>query len=161
MTIEDDVPAIIAAMDFGSWNMSQEREFMENLFVGRFNYFLVCFSLFMTAGFANSFTQLKWAVFAAGAWVLFVVWLCLFRAYRKHDRIMKIIFSIKSHPAAQTDAIIRIEDTKRMYGAAWSKRLNEYSSKYRVSWLMGIGIPITCISLQVSAAFATAFGLFG
>lgn len=158
---KEDVAEIIALIDFGGWSMSQEREFMENLFVGRFNYFLVCFSLFMTAGFANNFPAHKWAVFAAGAWVQIIVWLCLFRAFKKHDRIMKIIFRAKEHPAAQIDRIVALEKLERVYGSNAPAKLSGYTTAYRVSWLMGIGIPLTCISLQIAAAVAAASGLFG
>lgn len=33
------------------WSFSQEREFIENLFVGRFNTFMIVFSLFFLQGF--------------------------------------------------------------------------------------------------------------
>jgi hypothetical protein len=135
---------IIASMDVSDWTLSQEREFMENLFVGRFNFFLVVFSLFATAGFANTFTTYKASVFLAGALVLFLVWLTLYRGYKKHDRILRIIFQEKmDHPANKIERIMQMEG---------------YRPAYRVSRLMGVYIPWLCISLLLVAAFAIGCG---
>ncbi len=90
-----EINEIIEALDISGWTFSDEREFMENLYVGRFNYFLVVFSLFMTAGFANNFKLYKSLVFYIGGIVLFLFWLLLYRGYKKHDRILKIIFKHK------------------------------------------------------------------
>jgi len=97
---KETTDSIIKSLDVSGWNLSLEREFIENLYVGRFNYFLLVFSLFVTAGFANNYTSLKSIVFYAGAVLLFMVWLLLYRAYKKHDRILRLIFSeMTSHPA--------------------------------------------------------------
>ncbi len=136
---EETVEDIVADLAVGGATLSSEREFMENLFVGRFNYFLLVFSLFVTAGFANTFATYKSAVFFAGAFVLSLVWLCLYRAYLKHDRTMKIVFRKKEHPASQIERIIRLEG---------------YEGRYRVSWLMGVAVPGACVSLMLAAALA-------
>jgi len=89
---------------------------MENLYVGRFNYFLVIFSLFLTAGFANTFTIYKSVVFYVGGFILFLVWLPLYRGYKKHDRIMRIIFRNKpDHPANKIESIMQLEGYKPKY----------------------------------------------
>ena len=81
MTKQEEISALIRSISIDS--LSKEREFMENLFVGRFNYFIVVFSLFMTAGFANAITpKNNDLVFYAGALVLFFVWLPLSEATR-------------------------------------------------------------------------------
>ncbi len=67
---KETIETIISALDVSGWNLSKEREFIENLYVGRFNYFLLVFSLFVTAGFANNYTSLKSLVFYAGAVLL-------------------------------------------------------------------------------------------
>jgi hypothetical protein len=140
----DEIDKIIGSLDAGEWSFSDEREFVENLFVGRFNFFLVVFSLFMTAGFANTFSTFKSLVFYVGALVLFFVWLILYRAYKKHDRIMRIIFGKKTeHPANKLEQILRIEG---------------YKPKYRVSRLMGIYIPCLCISILIMIALAITWG---
>lgn len=129
---------IIESLDTFGWNLSDEREFMENLYVGRFNYFLVVFSLFITAGFANNFSNFKSIVFYVGAFILFLIWLLLYRGYKKHDLIMRIIFNDKKdHPVAKIEDILKIEG---------------YKPRYRVSKLMGIYIPWICIIFLITIA---------
>ena len=130
---------IVSSVDLGSWNMSDERAFMENLFVSRFNSFLLVFSLFVTAGFANNFTELKSSVFFAGALVLIVVWLSLYRAYVKYDRIIKLLSGMTDHPISQVNRILKCEGTK---------------SNYRASWVMGVVTPILCIVTLLAAGCA-------
>ena len=136
---------IVHAVDIGTWSMSDERAFMENLFVGRFNSFLLVFSLFVTAGFANNFVGLKSVVFFAGAGVLLIVWLSLHRAYLKYDRIVKLLLLKRDHPMSQTQRILELEG---------------FSSGFRASWVMGVGTPALCVALLVAAGLATQFGLF-
>lgn len=141
----DEIESIIKSLDVSDWSLSKEREFMENLYVGRFNYFLIVFSLFMTAGFANTFTSYKSVVFYVGASILFLVWLLLYRGYKKHDRIMQIIFRQKpEHAANQIERILQLEG---------------YKPRYRVSKLMGIYIPWLCISFLIAIAFSISCGV--
>ena len=139
MTKQEEISALVQSIDIDV--LAKEREFMENLFVGRFNYFIVVFSLFMTAGFANAITpNNKDLVFYAGALVLFLVWLPLFRGYRKHDRIMRLIFRDRSdHPAHAIEKIMQLEG---------------YTPCYRVSPLMGVTIPWVCIAILLAFALA-------
>lgn len=136
---------IAHAVDIGDWNMSDERAFMENLFVSRFNSFLLVFSLFVTAGFANNFAAYKSLVFFAGAGVLVVVWLSLHRAYLKYDRIVKLLLHKRDHPMSQTQRLLELEG---------------FSSGFRASWVMGVGTPALCVALLLAAGFATQLGLF-
>jgi hypothetical protein len=104
---------------------------MENLYVGRFNYSLVVFSLFITAGFANTFSNYKYLVFYFGAIFLATCWIPLFRGFKKHDKIMKIIFNYKKkHPASVIQEIMKAEGFK-----SW----------FVISKWMGIYIPCLCI----------------
>ena len=136
---------LIDSLNAGDWSFSDERQFMENLYVGRFNYFLVVFSLFITAGFANSFESYKYIVFFVGALILFLVWLPLYRGYKKHDRIMKIMFNnMPDHPAFIIERIMRSEG---------------YKPRYRVSRYMGIYIPWACITLLVIIGFSILIGI--
>lgn len=141
----ESVDDVLGDVEVGDWSMSDEREFMENLFVSRFNSFLLVFSLFVTAGFANNFESLKSLVFFAGAGVLTVVWMSLYRAYYKYDRIIKLLFAKHNHPINQ---IKRILEAEGIY--SW----------FRASWVMGVGTPGICLALLISAGMATAFGYF-
>lgn len=136
--MDSKVKEIIESLDISGWTFSNEREFVENLYVGRFNYFLLVFSLFLTAGFANNFASYKSIVFYAGAFILFLVWLLLYRGYKKHDRILRIIFNDKKdHPAAKLEDILKKEG---------------YKPKYKVSKLMGVYIPWFCIIFLMAIA---------
>jgi hypothetical protein len=115
----------------GDWSFSNEREFIENLFVGRFNYFLVVFSLFLTAGFANNFANYKYLVFYFGFIILVGCWIPLFRGFYKHDRIMRLLFNDQTdHPASIIQRIMQKEG---------------YKPFFRVSYWMGVYIPAICI----------------
>lgn len=130
----------------GDWTISNEREFFENLYVGRFNYFLVVFSLFLTAGFANNFTNLKYIVFYAGFLVLLACWIPLYRGFKKHDRIMRIIFNdVLEHPAAIIEKIMREEG---------------YKPYFKVSYWMGIYIPFLCITILLVTGIVIHLGYF-
>jgi hypothetical protein len=136
---------IIKSLDVSGWTLSDERELVENLYVGRFNYFLIVFSLFITAGFANTFQEFKSMVFYVGAFVLFLIWLLLYRGYKKHDRIMRIIFNnTKDHPAAKIESVMKIEG---------------YKPRYKVSKLMGVYIPWVCISFLLAIAIFVNCGV--
>jgi len=118
---------------------------MENLYVGRFNYFLVIFSLFLTAGFANTFTIFKSVVFCVGGFILFLVWHPLYRGYKKHDRIMRIMFrNMPDHPANRIESIMQLEG---------------YKPKYKVSKLIGVYIPWLCIFFLLAAALSISCDL--
>ena len=128
---KENIESIIKSFEVSGWNLSKEREFIENLFVGRFNYFLVVFSLFVMAGFANNFKSFKSIVFYAGVVLLFMVWLLLYRAYKKHDRMLRLIFSdLKDHPAHKFENLMQLEG---------------YKPKYKASKFMGLYIPWFCI----------------
>ena len=142
----------ISKIDLGKWSMSDERAFMENLFVSRFNSFLVVFSLFVTAGFANNFSSFKWTVFIARALVLTIVWLSLFRAYKKYDRIIKLLSGEAAHPICQVNGLLEI-DRKPI-----QKRLAKLLY-FRASWVMGVLTPAVCILALVFAGWAIQVGL--
>jgi hypothetical protein len=134
---------IISAVDISGWNMSNERALAESLFEGRLNFFLVLFSIFMTAGFANSFSN-RSIVFFLGSLVLFVVWLPLRRICIKYDAILRIIGEKENHPFLQTNKFLSQEG---------------YSPIIKISKLMGIYIPLLCILILflLGVAVDTAF----
>ncbi|AGQ92211.1 hypothetical protein OH966_004485 [Vibrio parahaemolyticus] len=52
-------------IEVGSWSLSEERVFMENLLCQRFNFFLVLFGLFLAGGFGAN-EQQKSLIFGIG-----------------------------------------------------------------------------------------------
>lgn len=134
---------LITSLDAGSWSFSDERVFIENLFVGRFNNFLLVFSLFLTAGFANSFNQHRHIVFYIGASVLSMMWVPLLRAYKKLDFVLRIIFrQMPSHPTRMIEEIMKI---------------GGYKPRFANTKLMGITTPAVCILILLLVGIAINF----
>ncbi|MBI3815140.1 MAG: hypothetical protein HY279_11855 [Nitrospinae bacterium] len=142
-THADEEKQIIISLDASDWTINNEREFSDNLFVGRFNFFLVVFSLFATAGFANNFTQHKSWVFYFGTILLFFCWLLLYRSYQKIDKIMRIIFKMEGHPATKLERLLKLEG---------------YKSRFKAGLLMGVIIPWGCILFFLSIAIMVQYG---
>jgi myosin-crossreactive antigen len=115
----------------------QERQFVENTFAGRFNFFIVFFSLFATAGFTNNFKTHKYIVFFAGALFLLLCWGSLYRMYERHDFTIAFIYKyVDKHPAFLLGKIMEE---------------GGYKQFFRFSKWMGVYIPIFCIALLVAA----------
>lgn len=145
MDSQEEIKSILQSFETSDWSLSDERQFAENLFIARFNFFLLLFSLFLTAGFANNFQTHKSIVFYAGGFLLFLVWLTLYRAYQKYDRILRIIFQNKpEHPLYKIEKLMKLEG---------------YRPRYRVSAHMGIVIPWVCLSLLIAFGLATSCGI--
>jgi hypothetical protein len=91
------------------WDFSREREFIENLFCTRFNFFLIAYSLFVTAAAtAMSTRELFIGVTVAGAGVCIMTWLAIMRAYAKLRVIFDIIYKVfTDHPSAIIDQEVR------------------------------------------------------
>ena len=123
---------LVDKLEIDNWNFSKERVFTENLFIGRFNYFIIIYSLFLTAGFVNNFSNYRYLVFYLGLIILSACWIPLFRGFKKHDKILKILFrEKKDHPAAVLEKIMKMDC---------------YRPFFRVSYWMGIYIPLMCVT---------------
>ena len=131
--------------EISGWNLSNEREFVENIFHGRFNYFLLVYSLALIAGFANNFTSYKSVVFFAGGVMLLMVWPPLYRVYEKQDLILQILYNnFPEHPVS------KIEELRKEYG---------HKDGVKVSQSMGFPIPFVCITSLFFLGIVTAAGL--
>lgn len=139
------IKSLVDKLKIGDWNLSHEREFMENLFVGRFNYYLLIFSIFTTAGFANTIINQKYVVFYFGTLLLLACWIPLFRGYKKHDMILKIIFQEKSNHPTNI-----IENIMGLYG---------FKHFFKISKWMGIYIPALCIIFLLVVGILLQFGI--
>ena len=136
---------LLESIRWGEPDFAQEREFVENLFVGRFNLFLLMFSIFLTAGFANTFQTYKWVVFLGGDIVLFLFWLTLQRAFHKHDMFLKLMFGeAKTHPAFAVEKLLK---------------LNGYKPKFRNTILMAYTIPFVCMGILAVSGVAVLFDI--
>jgi hypothetical protein len=129
---KEKVDSLVAELELNYCGFNKKQEFVENLFVGRFNFFLVVYSLFLTAGFASRLDGYRCLVFVLGLIILSSCWVPLFRSFIKHDRYMRLMFNIKILPAAIVEEIMRIEEYKK-------------AKSFKVSYWMGIYIPGLCV----------------
>jgi len=134
---------LMKKINYGEWSLSKEREFFENLFVGRFNFFLLVFSLFVTAGFANSFQQLRYLVFYFGAFLLILCWLTLLRALSKFELVIQLLFNKEDHLLFILQKIAKE---------------NGYKQRFVNSKLMGVYIPVFCILFLITMGMLINFG---
>lgn len=131
--------------NLGDWNMSDEREFMENLLCQRFNFFLVMFSLVLTAAFTSQSQLGRTLILATGVVLSVMVWLTIYRAHVKHHWIMQHLYGRPEHPAAIVNTEV--------------KKLGVKSFR-SVSRFIGVGIPLLCILLMLVFTVISAVGLF-
>lgn len=132
-------------LKLGDWNLSDEREFMENLLCQRFNFFLVMFSLIMTAAFTSQSDIGRTLILGTGALLSIMVWLTIYRAHVKHHWIMQYLYDKTNHPAAIVDKTVK--------KGGWK-------SLFSVSCLIGIVIPLGCILVLTTFACLSAKGCF-
>jgi hypothetical protein len=117
----------ISARD--SWDMSQERAFIENLFCQRFNFFIVIFSL-VIAGAASANTQTKLsAILSIGFVLCLLVALTIYRIYVKLIWILKELHQLKGHPVEASSVGIKKLKMPKLF---------------RVNWIIGWCVPVLC-----------------
>ena len=140
---------LIEDIDFEIFN--EERKWLEELFIARFNNFLVVFSLIVTAGFANSFENGRCLVFYFGAALLSLCWVTLIRAYYKYDNMVKILLGQKSFKGKPNQIkivqdLLERRKTFRFRKFVISRWLTYYIPIICISFLIIIGL---CISLCI------------
>ncbi|HHT23312.1 MAG TPA: hypothetical protein GXZ87_08395 [Bacteroidales bacterium] len=138
---------LIKKLDFKTFN--EERKWIEELFVSRFNNFLLIFSLIVTAGFANNFNNWKSIVFYFGSLLLFFCWLPLIRAYHKYDHGVRILLTTKDFK----DERNQIEIMQRLY----ERRKNNMFKTFTMSKWLAYYIPIACIVFLIAVGLGITF----
>ena len=144
-----DCLELINSLDFNTFN--EERKWLEELFVGRFNNFLVVFSLIVTAGFANSFTCWKYLVFYFGAIFLSFCWLPLVRAYNKYDNAVKILLTQKEFKGEPNQIKIMQE--------LYEKRKKNIFKKFIISKWLVYYIPVLGITFLIIMGLCINIGV--
>ena len=124
-----------------SWDLSQERVHMENLFCQRFNFFIVIFAL-VIAGASGANTQVK---LAALLWIGFVlcvlIALTIYRNYVKLIWILQSLHQIPSHPVAEAGVAAKNLRWRGLFG---------------VNSIIGIVIPTICCAVLLVGAIAAS-----
>lgn len=81
----------------GDWTFYDERQFMENLFCTRLNYFFIIFSLILMAAVTvRSNTNLILVLFI-GLIIQLLLWFSVNRIYVKLDIVLKILHNLDEH----------------------------------------------------------------
>ena len=119
------------------WSYFSEREFVENLVCQRFNYFIIAFSLFITAAATVNKPISLGIILGLGIIVLLAIWLTIIHSYIWLDIVFKILHNLpqKNH----LFEVIRIEHLTRIRHTSVNK------------WI-GIFIPLFCL-LTLIAGF--------
>ena len=76
------------------WDFWEELVHMENLFCARFNYLILCYSLFVTAFATLGDKTSKLVILMIGFVVLLAISIFLKRAWEKLDILLKIVFTL-------------------------------------------------------------------
>jgi hypothetical protein len=118
------------------WNLSNEREFVENLFCQRFNFMLVLYSLFIAAA-ASANTQLKLiAILGLGGLVTMLTSFTIWRAYVKLIVNFKMLYRLEDHPIS----VVAKENNLQ----------SPIKRAFPVNSILGIWIPLICSSSLVA-----------
>lgn len=124
----DTTPKRIVEGNCTSWDMSQERQFMENLLCQRFNFFLVVFAAVVAGALA---ADERWELLMVqwiGLIISVVMAITLWRSQLKLDLIISELKRDDQHPVAVID-----------------KRARGFSAR----WMIGYLIPPACCLFQM------------
>jgi hypothetical protein len=126
-----------------SWDMSQERAFMENLFCQRFNFLLILFTVVL-AGAASATTQTKQtAVLGVGCVFCGLISLTVYRNYVKLMAILKLLHGMSGHPVAIIGMSVKQKGLRGLFG---------------VNPIIGILIPFLCTSTLILGTLLSWIG---
>ena len=113
-----------------NWSISDERQFMENLFNQRLNFYIVIYSLIITGTLIAEEKSEKAFILGAGIILCSTLGLSLYRACHKLILILNLLHRTKQHPA---------------------RRIGKYASRYKwplsfpINHIMGIGLPMVTV----------------
>ncbi|MFC1525887.1 hypothetical protein ACFL6X_03635 [Candidatus Latescibacterota bacterium] len=104
-----------------SWDMTQERVFLEQLVGQRSNFLLVFYSL-VIAGAVSSRQQIHLqCILLLGFFITLLTSLSVYRAHRKSDLAIRRLFKTTGHPAATiNDLCNKLPLLKRGFSARWA-----------------------------------------
>lgn len=136
----------LKAQEVLGWNFYNEREFLENLFCQRFNFFLVVYTIILAGIATVNSVQGMIIIESIGIVLTIGLWLTLYRAYIKLIILLKILHIIpeKGHVFGiinrELETYCRV---KKLWG---------------VNGLIGIAIPVFSILTLCFGLVATLLG---
>lgn len=127
----------------GDWTFYDERQFMENLFCTRLNYFFIIFSLILMAAVTvRSNTNLILVLFI-GLIIQLLLWFSVNRIYVKLDIVLKILHNLDEHHVFSiTDKCL--------------KKRRHYS--FSVVSLLGTWLPLLCVIIWFTGLCLAVLG---
>ncbi|MFN0196051.1 MAG: hypothetical protein ACKVT0_04855 [Planctomycetaceae bacterium] len=136
-----------------SWDLSQERQFIENLLCQRFNFLLVFYSLIVAGSLTTSVFANFIAVLFLGALICSLLVLPTARAQYRLNAILNFLKHQDGHACNISDKLI--EDEKSLEGLCCCLRLIvKYSQR---NWI-GYWIPMLCAGTLWLAFFMALCG---
>jgi hypothetical protein len=126
------------------WNLSQERQFQEDLMYRGFHFFILFFSLAIGGAITARSQQHLCILLTIGALVSFAMFLPIYRARVKLLVILRILHRIDKHPVAEVGKLLE-------ESGIWST--------YSVVHLIGLWIPLACCLMISLAAILSWAGI--
>lgn len=121
------------------WDFWDERVHIENLFCTRFNYLILCYSLFVAAFASIIGNTSKLVILGVGFIVLLMITIFLIRAWEKLDILLKIVYNLNP---SESNGLLLIDDLVN------KKRTFRLVKKY--NRMAGVWLPIIlCISFLI------------
>ena len=126
------------------WNLSQERQFQEDLMYRGFHFFILFFSLAIGGAITARSQQHLCVLLTIGALVSLAMFLPIYRARVKLLVILRILHRIDKHPVAEVGKLLE-------ESGIWST--------YSVVHLIGLWIPLACCLMISLAAILSWAGI--
>ncbi len=124
----------------GNWSMSEERQFVENLFCQRFNFFIVLYSLVFAGAVSANVQWELIAVLVVGFLLCTLTGLAIYRNFVKLDWVLWRLHQEADHPLAVTARGVEPYGKLRLFP---------------VNSIFGVWIPgLCCASLLAGAILA-------
>ena len=127
----------------GDWTFYEEREFMENLFCTRLNYFFIIFSLILMAAVTvRSNANLIWILLIVVI-IQSLLWFSVYRIYIKLDIVLKILHNLDEyHVFSVTDKCLK----------------ERKHCSFKVVSLLGTWLPLLCVAIWCIGLCLTVLG---
>ena len=126
-----------------SWDMSQERAFMENLFCQRFNFFLIVFSVVLGSAATATNQNKQTAVLGLGCFLCALIALTMYRIYAKLMAILGQLHRTPDHPVSIIGNLVKHQLLSSLGG---------------VNWIVGWFIPLVCTVILAIATWQSSTG---
>jgi hypothetical protein len=124
------------------WSLSDEREFTENLFNQRLNFYFVVYPIIITGAFATEQPRDRILVLRIGILLCAVLGFSIYRACHKLMYVLKRLHRTRGHPVRLSGRLARM--------APWPL-------SFPVNHLLGIWMPVGSILVLVYLLMRTMF----